>query len=246
MRKRMNQEVEPVLQSEEIVEARYCTEGLLPEHLSNPLVSALGPYWTDADIARELHVPVGFNSDEINRSKEYRMHAIGRLENLVVSLPAHLEVVHTSHRIIRDGYSIHSGNRLKMNREELQGRYELSNEGELRAVFPHVKSHASCGGLFGYSGVGKSTALESALRVLPKAIHHPEHGIVQVVSIKIECPTSASLKDTLKAILEAYDILLNTKYSGELNQKATIADYANKVRRVARRHFTGLIVLDEI
>ncbi|MDI7047894.1 hypothetical protein QMN58_30815, partial [Escherichia coli] len=65
----MNQEVEPVLQSEEIVEARYCTEGLLPEHLSNPLVSALGPYWTDADIARELHVPVGFNSDEINRSK---------------------------------------------------------------------------------------------------------------------------------------------------------------------------------
>ncbi|SKC69875.1 ATP-binding protein [Paraburkholderia hospita] len=254
MRRRKNQEefearwqdAAPVLQGEEIVEARYCTDGLLPEHLANPLVSALGPYWKDADIARELHVPVGYSDEELNRSKEYRMHAIGRLENLVISLPAHLEVVHTTHRIIRDGYSEHSGNRLKVNTDELQGRYELSSAGELRAVFPHVKSHAACAALFGYSGVGKSTGLESALRTLPKAIRHPEHGIVQVVRIKIECPTSASLKDTLKEILLSYDQLLETTYIDELSQKATIADYANKVRRVARRHFTGVIVLDEI
>jgi hypothetical protein len=84
------------------------------------------------------------------------------------------------------------------------------------------------------------------LRLLPKVIHHSRYGINQVVWIKIDCPPSASLKDTIKLLLLTYDDVLGTDYLRELATRATLADYANKLHSVAQRHYTGLIVLDEL
>ncbi|WP_321791751.1 ATP-binding protein [Caballeronia sp. J97] len=227
------------------VDAIYHQEGLLPEHASNHLVSCLGPYWTDKDIAKKVGVSIGFDESERERSKEYRMHAVARLGELVVSLPAHLDVVHTIHRIIREHYAHESI--LDNGLDAVRDRYRLnSSSGQLQAVYEHRRSHAYCAAFFGYSGAGKTTAVESALRLLPWVVRHPQYGVMQVVRIKIDCPRSASLKDTLKLLLETYDDLLDTHYVEELSSRATLADYANKVHRVARRHHTGVIVLDEI
>ncbi len=233
-----------IRQSAHALDAVYVKEGLLPEHAENPLISCLGQYWTMDDIAREVSVPVGFEESERSRSREYRMHAISRLDHLVVSLPAHLSVVDSVHRIIRQHYSHQSiaDNGL----ESMRDRYTMSNEGQLRAVYQHEKSHASCCAFFGLSGSGKSTAVESALRLLPKVIRHKETGVMQVVRIKIDCPRNAGLKDTLKLIILTFDELLGTNYTGELSARATVADYANKVHRISKRHFVGVIVLDEI
>jgi hypothetical protein len=43
---------QPVKQCTEAVEAQYYEGDLLPEHASNPLISALGPYWRIEDIVR--------------------------------------------------------------------------------------------------------------------------------------------------------------------------------------------------
>lgn len=228
----------------EAVEARYFKGELLPEHAGNPLIAALGPYWTGEDIVRELSVPVAFSESERTRSQEYRMHAIARLANMVVALPSHLDVVRSVHLIIREHYSHQSA--VDNGLAGANDRYALSSEGQLTAMYPHERSHAYCAGIFGVSGSGKTTVVESALRLLPKVIIHREYGFTQVVRIKIDCPRSASLKDTLKLLLETYDALLDTRYSREVTSKATVADYANKVHRVARRHYTGVIVLDEI
>ncbi|WP_244099654.1 ATP-binding protein [Burkholderia pyrrocinia] len=235
---------QPVKQCIEAVEAQYYEGDLLPEHASNPLISALGPYWRIEDIVRELSVPIPFSQEERCRSKEYRTNAVARLGNLIVGLPSQVEVVSTVHLLIRQHYSQQSIH--KNGIDGIKERYGVSADGQLTAVYPHERSHAYCAGLFGISGSGKTTVLHSALRLLPKVIHHSRYGVTQVVRIKIDCPRSASLKDTLRLLLATYDDLLGTHYEKEVGSRATVADFANKVHRVARRHFTGLIVLDEI
>ncbi|MEX3761423.1 ATP-binding protein [Paraburkholderia phenoliruptrix] len=235
---------EPVKQCVEAVEAQYYEGDMLPEHARNPLVSALGPYWKIEDIVRELSVPIPCSTDERSRSKEYRMNAVARLEGLIVGLPSQVEVVSTVHLLIRQHYSQQSIHQNGI--DGVKERYRISANGQLAAIYPHERSHAYCAGLFGISGSGKSTVLDSALRLLPKVIHHTRYGVMQVVRIKIDCPRSASLKDTLRLLLATYDDLLGTAYEEEVGSRATVADFANKVHRVARRHFTGLIVLDEI
>jgi hypothetical protein len=242
---RNTEEDSDVLVCVEAVEAQYYQgDDMLPEHREMPLVSALGPYWKDRDIARALNVAIGFDESERSRSKEYRMHAIGRLGSFVLSLPAHLDVVHTIHRAVREHYARESI--FDNGVDSVQARYSENMAGELQAVYPHERSHATCAAFFGYSGAGKTTAVEAALRLLPKVIKHSQYGFLQVVRMKIDCPRSASLKDTLKLLLETYDDLLGTRYMEEIGEKANLADYANKVARVARRHYTGVIVLDEI
>jgi hypothetical protein len=88
--------------------------------------------------------------------------------------------------------------------------------------------------------------LDSALRLFPKVIVHKDYGVTQVVWIKVDCPKSASLKDTLKLLILTFDNLLGTDYTKEVGQRATLADYANKLHRITQRHHTGLIVLDEM
>ncbi|CAD6558855.1 Transposon Tn7 transposition protein TnsC [Paraburkholderia kirstenboschensis] len=128
----------------------------------------------------------------------------------------------------------------------VKDRYRAGGDGQLSPVYPHQRSHAYCAGIFGLSGSGKTTALESALRLLPKVILHKEYGLSQVVWIKIDCPKSASLKDTLKVLILKFDELLGTDYTEEAGVRATLADYANKLHRICQRHHTGLIVLDEM
>ncbi|SAL05003.1 Transposon Tn7 transposition protein TnsC [Caballeronia calidae] len=236
---------EPVRQCIEAVEACYYSgDDLLPEYRNNPLISALGPVWDQKSVLKALDVPVAFSESERTKSEEYRMHAVGRLSRLVVALPAHLDVVSTLQIIVRQHYL---GNELRDDYAQgIKDRYKLAQDGQLVPIYPHQRSHAYCAGVFGLSGGGKSTALESALRLFPKVVSHKEHGLNQVVWIKVDCPKSASLKDTLKLLILTFDDLLGTDYTREVGLRATLADYANKLHRICRRHHTGLIVIDEM
>ncbi|CAE6872721.1 ATP-binding protein [Paraburkholderia domus] len=235
----------PVRQCVEAVEARYYSgDDLLPEYRSNPLISALGPVWDKRSILKAIDVPVAFAEGERKKSEEYRLHAIGRLARLVVAFPAHLDVVSTIQTIVRQHYV--EDDIRDNGAQGIQDRYRESQDGLLSPIYPHQRSHAYCAGIFGLSGGGKTTALDSALRLFPKVIHHKDHGVNQVVRIKVDCPKSASLKDTLKLLILTFDDLLGTEYTSEVGKRATLADYANKLHRISRRHHTGLIVLDEM
>ncbi|ADG18133.1 Tn7-like transposition protein C [Paraburkholderia atlantica] len=240
-----SREPAPVRQCIEAVEAQYYSgDDLLPEYRGNPLISALGPIWDNRSILRALDVPVAFSESERTRSEEYRLHAIGRLSHLVVAFPAHLDVLSTTQLIIRQHYV--QGDIRGAVAQDIQDHYRQNCDGELVPIYPHKRSHAYCAGIFGLSGGGKTTALDSALRLFPRVIHHKDYGVNQVVQIKIDCPRSASLKDALKLIILTFDDLLGTDYLAEVGKRATLADYANKLHRVTRLHHTGLIVLDEM
>ncbi|MGF6572377.1 hypothetical protein ABH945_004498 [Paraburkholderia sp. GAS333] len=227
------------------LEARYYDgDDLLPEYRKNPLISALGRIWDKRAVLKALDVPIAFSEDERSRSEEYRMHAIGRLSRFVMALPAHLDVVNTLQVIVRQHYvGVNVGDDYV---QGIKDRYRANQDGELMPIYPHERSHAYCAGIFGLSGGGKTTAVESGLRLLPQVIHHAEYGLNQVVWIKVDCPKSASLKDTLKLLMLEFDRLLGTNYAAEVGSRATLADYANKLHRIAKRHQTGLIVIDEM
>jgi hypothetical protein len=236
---------EPVKQCVEAVQARYyCGEDLLPEYRDNPLISSLGPIWDKATILKALDVPIAFSAHEREKSEEYRLHAVGRLSRFVMALPAHLDVVSTLQIMVRQHYV--GKDVLCDSRQGIEDRYRANQAGELLPIYPHQRSHAYCAGIFGLSGGGKTTALESALRLMPKVIHHERFGLNQVVWVKVDCPKGASLKDTLKLLILEFDDLLGTSYMAEIGSRATLADYANKLHRISKRHHTGLIVIDEM
>ncbi|SAL80548.1 ATP-binding protein [Caballeronia telluris] len=235
---------EPVMQCVEAVEAQYYKgNDLLPEYRENPLISALGPIWDKATILKALDVPIAFSAHERENSEEYRLHAVGRLSRFVMALPAHLDVVSTVQVIVRQHYVDRD---VRIDSGGIEDRYRANQAGELIPIYRHQRSHAYCAGIFGLSGGGKSTALESALRLMPKVIHHEKFGINQVVWVKVDCPKGASLKDTLKVLILQFDDLLGTDYEAEVGSRATLADYANKLHRISKRHHTGLIVIDEM
>jgi ABC-type dipeptide/oligopeptide/nickel transport system ATPase component len=235
----------PIKQCIEAVEAQYYTgQDLLPEYRDNPLISALGRIWDKASILRALNVPVAFSAHEREKSEDYRLHAVGRLSRFMMAIPAHLDIVSTLQIIVRQHYV---GLNVRSDAEQgITDRYRASQAGDLSPIYPHQRSHAYCAGIFGLSGGGKTTALESALRLMPKVIHHEKFGINQVVWIKVDCPKGASLKDTLKLLILEFDDLLGTDYTAEVGSRATWADYANKLHRISERHHTGLIVIDEM
>ncbi|MBN3762021.1 ATP-binding protein [Burkholderia sp. Ac-20365] len=235
---------EPVKQCVEAVEAQYYKgNDLLPEYRENPLISSLGPIWDKATILKALDVPIAFSAHERENSEEYRLHAVGRLSRFVMALPAHLDVVSTVQVIVRQHYVDRD---VRLDTGGIEDRYRANQAGELVPIYRHQRSHAYCAGIFGLSGGGKTTALESALRLMPKVVHHEQFGINQVVWVKVDCPKGASLKDTLKVLILKFDDLLGTDYMAEVGSRATLADHANKLHRICERHHTGLIVIDEM
>jgi AAA domain len=226
------------------VEAIYCKNLKLPEYRENPLISALGPLLETNDLLPQLCNMIPFSSSERGWSQEERIHAMGRLSKLCLSrgcvgmLASQINLLIRQHYVDRDPR--------KSCTSTSKNYYKLNKEGKIVALYEHSRSHSGCMGIFGISGVGKTTAVLTVLRFFPQIIRHKKLGIVQVVWIKVQCAKGALLKDTLLQLLETYDNLLATHYKQEMGRNPTIPELCNKVARVARRHHTGLIWIDEI
>ncbi|MFM0032777.1 ATP-binding protein [Paraburkholderia madseniana] len=237
-------DVPDAVPAREHVIASYYEGDTLPEYVGNPLISALGPLWDSKEIIGAMYSPIPFHARERERPPELRLHAIARLSNLLVPMPQQMDLVSMIHLLIRQHYVplnplVSQGNIVREQYHEAMG-------GKLVSIYPHAKSHASCTGIFGFSGSGKTTALNACLRFFPQVIEHPKYGFVQVVYVKIDCPRSASLKDTLIALLQSFDDLLDTHYVKEVGSKASLGQLGNKLARVVKRHHTGMILLDEV
>ncbi|SKC69865.1 hypothetical protein [Paraburkholderia hospita] len=122
----------------------------------------------------------------------------------------------------------------------------LFDHGKLHAILPDGMDRFSRQPMFVYSNVERSVPLQFARRTERAAIALQEKSIASVVRVKLDSRANKSNEKILKAILYRYDSLLGTKYMAQLPEKASIADYVQKVVRVARIHHTEVIVMDEI
>lgn len=115
-------------------------------------------------------------------------------------------------------------------------------------IVPPVPSHAGSLALFGVSGVGKTTSVNRVLSFFPPVIRHQQlrGSNLQVVWIKIDCPPDGSINQLFHWILLEYDRLLGTRYAKEVGRDARLDQLINKVAAVAKHHYTGVIVIDEV
>lgn len=84
------------------------------------------------------------------------------------------------------------------------------------------------------------------MKCLPQVIIHKKHGIAQLVWIKVECPPDGSLKQLMYWILEQVDVVMGSNYRSYIRERSPLDDRMALVGQVLEKHFTGLLVIDEI
>ena len=141
--------------------------------------------------------------------------------------------------------------------------------GDIRIEFEaHNRIHASDGVLvgndasatnagitmIGYSGCGKSSALQTLFAHYPQYIIHRGKGLTtypQIVYLVVQCPPHSNFRGLYKNIGYAIDRALgNVKpiYAEELDagERGNLARYTDKVRLLIEKFSIGIIIFDEI
>ncbi|WP_322048266.1 ATP-binding protein [Paraburkholderia sp. J67] len=222
----------------------------LAEYAENPLILALPTFVNLEGTLRALaeHFAVACPEGCGAWPKEHRLMSIGRIDRLLIILPIHISLLEWMHVALRNHYGPINPT-IDIHRH-MQDAYNRIQSGKPGVIADLVEGHAACRALVGMSGTGKSTAVRLALSLFPPVIRHTEfRGIPcrfrQLVWIYVTCPANGSVKSFLKSILRWVDEHLDTHYLDEMQVRDSSDDYGIKVDVVLRRHFAGVLVIDE-
>lgn len=222
-------------------EAEYKTCGLAI-YDENPLISALEPIKTDDEWLEALtQLPV-LTPSELAALAHIRAYVTTRLKGLFVAGLDSLQLARRIDMLIRDGL-VHrhplTPERARLLR--VAHNIELTPRSGRRRQGP-ISSYS----LFGFSGMGKTTAVELVLETMPQYIFHPKYHLHQIVWLKVETPRDGSVRELLLNILRALDEVLGT------NDAASVADRTNAdaiLKMVAPKCVTyslGVLIIDEL
>lgn len=177
-------------------------------------------------------------------SLERRIDCVIGINRYLKPLSSHMELYSGIRAVIRNGY-LYKDPTGKPGPADVRQRYLQSMQGNFTPI-SEAEPHAPAMGLFGCSGMGKSTVIERCLQFIPKALHHAELGITQIVWLKIDCPRNGRLKGLLLSILREVDRTIGTGYRVEVGSRPEEVKLLEKVTEVMQRHYVGLLVLDEV
>lgn len=227
-------------------EATYIDPGL-SEYKENPLIAALPPIMSPAEVASGLSILPAFKREEVNLPGHIRAHAISRLiRDFFVPQTTHLVLEQKISQLIRRSYLGRNPKTAEFKRKLNSARDTINQLDLATYIGDSGQSSASSMAMAGISGVGKSTATNRILNTYDRVIFHPEYHILQVPWIKVECPYEGSLSEFCETFFIALDKRLNTNYrrkytSGRPSIGRMIADVAD----LCLIHAVGLLVVDE-
>ncbi|MEX3555616.1 MAG: ATP-binding protein [Burkholderia gladioli] len=227
-----------------LVVAEYA-DSPIAQYQGNPLIEALPPIRSEADAAVCLAMFPDEPGDETRLSKEVRLHCIDRLLHLVQPLPIHLELESSLSSLIRGGYV----GRNPLSQSTWGHVYSLAVGQANESGF---RSTASTLSVIGLSGIGKSTALESILRLYPPAIRHRQYRRQELIQIqipwlKIECPFDGSLSGLCHAFFRALDRAIGEeRYARRYRSIRGIVQLVHQIEQIASTHFVGVLIIDEL
>jgi hypothetical protein len=233
----------PSLPGSEIVDAIYTPATSRDLH-GNPLIEALPAF----DLSKESILTAFtrdpyFARDERLASTAERTLAISRLDDYLQALPFHCRLCQDILNLVQSGYR-HRRPLDPSYCKEINERYRQSKLPGLQPLSDAFSPKADALTFIGISGVGKSSAIDRSLSFLPKAIRHREIGVLQIPYIKIDCPSSGSLRQMSLRILHHVDRLLKTPYQ-ELCRNSAADVLSCQVARILEYHYTGVLVIDE-
>lgn len=228
----------------ELIPAFY-RHSALPECAGNPLIEALPPLRTGEEMIPHFGRRPPFDETERVLPATHRMLCVSRINNYLVMMPTHAHIIEQIGLLIHSGY-MHRNPTLPKFKKSLVEFYRQSMEGAIRPIEPSGPSTVPSFSLFGVSGVGKSTVVERALSFYPKALSHVDHGILQLVWLKVDCPMDGSLKQLLLSMIDKIDAILGTNHRQEIGRTSTIDKLILDVAKIAAQHHLGVLIVDEI
>lgn len=218
----------------------------LDEFRGNPLVEALPPYELVSEMDREFGSFPRRPKDDLGLSRGLRSLAVGRLTHWLQPLTRHEDVIDLLGNVVRNGYVGRNPLDAEVRRKTIRFYREVSAREGMLAHGSSTSSTAPSMALFGTSGVGKTTVVEFALRqLLPQVLYHPEHGLAQIVWLKLDCPAAGSLKQLLAAMVEKMEELVGADHRASTKYEATYP-LVLLVARMATKYNVGVIIVDEI
>ena len=227
-------------------------EQVLPEYRGNPLIEALPDILSSEETMHLLRRRARYDEAERSLPAKYRMHCLGRLAHEYYQpLPQHFIIESKISVCIRQGY---------LNRNPAERGYVLmANEmyaamRDKRCEYAVPGYHPNASGftIIGVSGVGKSTAVESVLRLYPQVIEHREYkgkplSLTQLVYLKLDCPHNGQLGGLCYSFFEEIDRVLGMDYYDQYKRaRITIDSMMILMKRIAHEYSLGLLVVDEV
>lgn len=237
--------------SDYIIEAIY-TEQILSEYQENPLIESLPPILTEVEVIQFCSNFPNYDPKEKELDASYRFHCVQRVFQYFQPFVIHLELEQKISRCIRQGYI----SRNPFNKNEVKRRnesYKAIKEGRFLEKYEAPINRTATGfTIIGFSGIGKSTAIDKILSIYPKVIRHTDYKgkayqHCQIPWLKLDCPFDGSLKGLCLSFFSRIDELLGTNYFSKYRPRAnTIDTLLQHMVHIANLYSIGVLIIDEI
>src|SRR5260370_1621834 len=165
-------------------------------------------------------------------------------------MPRHIDLEQLLSSMIRLGYEARNPSLLGFY-GDIDKRIDALLSG--RPMFSNLEFNALGLAVIGISGVGKSLTLGRLLILYPQVIFHHHYGEedfshVQLVWLKLECPSNGSTKALCLHFFQALGDLLGTNYAANYAQhgRDTENEMKKNMAQLASLLSIGVLVIDEI
>jgi len=226
-------------------------EQVVPDYKGNPLIEALPPIWSSAEVVDMLSHNEGHHDGERQFDEHYRFHCVLQLFQYFQPLREHVEIERYLSMCIRQGYLHRSPLSPEYAGALVQGHDLIKARNDytyLRAFRPTSAGFT----IIGLSGVGKTSAVTNILSLYPQVIEHTSYQgiplvLKQIVWLKLDCPHDGSVKGLCMEFFEAIDRAIGTNYFETNSRRSgTIDVLMVRMAQAARLHCLGVLVIDEI
>ena len=209
----------------------------------NPLLSALPPFMAKEDFMSAMAKIPKLPGTLTNMPANQRQQKISEIQSLFVPLGYMYYIYDLLYRAISTTYRT---------RGTINSILRINEV--FRGIVPETYgTQAETGAILGVPGIGKTSAIEHILSMMPHVINHTEFSgssfvCNQVLYLRVECPSDCSIKTMALEIIAALDAAIGSSYLKRLSslRAAATSNLAIQVKILCMTHHVGLIVVDEI
>jgi hypothetical protein len=235
-----------------VVHARY-VKALVDCDVGNPYIESL-PHPRNEEDVRDAYTRnlLTYNYDKVkNMTKLEKMLQVSTLRQLRFPLTFHKNLEFSFYNALITSYR---SRKIKSTNKQPIEYISNDMEEETNCVLCGDSADSTNAGfsLIGYSGCGKSSAIQTLLSHYPQTIIHRVDKFkqyVQIVYLVVNCVPNSNFSALYEGVGDAIDKALgNTQpvYAKEIAKTATLGRKMEKVRELIERFGIGMIIFDEI
>jgi len=221
----------------------------IESYKGNPFIEALPPTISSVKMLKEgIKGKVKIDFSDVFADSANRIHIISSLiDDFFQPLSSHVRLEEKLSIMIRQGYvgrNIEDGGLQR----QLQRGYEQLMTGNVSCFsFTQAKSTARSLTLIGVSGCGKSTSIARIFSTYPQVIFHEKYNRIQVVYLKMECPSDGSLKSLCLNFFREVDAQIGSEYENKYRKgRDGVESLISLMAQISNQITLGILVIDEI